>query len=299
MSHARVLLLTPLLVVFVVTSGCVCPPWICGWDGDDPFDDDDREDDDDAIDDDDAVDGDVLDALTFAMTFRATPAPGDDDDSAPGDDDDSARDTRDGVTDVQGTLVTRYWSDHEARTVLCEQHVAFDAEARFEGAPDCGGCTGFLQLRASSVVDVSNPLIDADHCDPAEAVERGLDYGRRLLTPAGVGGLGDFLSIALVDAERGLDEGLVFAPTDGLSYAEQAEALAGSGAVLTHGGYLRATPGGMVVGAGIDQVAGTPDDDAAWFAFWRFFRTPGSNPYEGLAMDGLYSAQSVWVVFPR
>jgi len=305
MNQARLLALALLLAVVPGGTACVCPPWVCGWpddDGVDRFrDDDDREDDDDAAsDDDDAADDDddvsSLDALSFVMSFEAQ-ASGDDDDSASDDDDSAASD--DGVTDIEGTLVTRYWRDHDGGDLLCEQHVAFDGEARFEGAPGCDGCAGFLQLRASSVVDVSNPILDDDHCDPSLAAENGLDYGRLLLRPIGVGGLGDFLSIALLDAEIGIAEGLAFAPGEDLTYAAQAEGLAESGAVLTHGGYLRSTEGGMVEGAGIDQAAGTPDGGDEWFAFWRVFREPSANPFEGEGLRGVYGATSVWIVFPR
>ena len=79
----------------------------------------------------------------------------------------------------------------------------------------------------------------------------------------------------------------------------QAEALEEAGVVLTHGGYLRGTPDGMVEGAGIDQVAGTPDGGDEWFAFWRIFRDPGANPFDGEGLRGVYGATSVWVVFPR
>ncbi len=306
MNQARLVALALLLAVVPGGTACVCPPWVCGWpDGDEEPLRDDDDDDDLPLDDDDAVDDDddVLDALTFVISFEATPAAGDDDDSA-GDDDDSAGDDDDSaeppdVTDIEGTLVTRYWTDHGAGALLCEQHVSFDGEARFAGAPDCAGCDGFLQLRASSVVDVSNPLLDDDHCDPSLAAERGLDYGRLLLRPVGVGGLGDFLSIALVDAETGIADGLAFAPGDDLTYAAQAEALEASGAVLTHGGYLRGDDGGMVVGAGIDQAAGTPSEGDEWFAFWRIFRDPSANSFDGDGLRGVYGATSVWIVFPR
>ena len=299
-TSTRSLLLMLLFVLLPATSACVCPPWICGLDDDDDrerVEDDNREDDREVADDDAAAL--ELDALSFAISFEATAAaPGDDDDSA-GDDDDSAE-ARDGDgADIEGTLVTRYWSDWDREDFICEQHVVFDGSAFFEGAPDCGACTGFLQLRASSIVDVSNPLVDEDHCDPGEAVDRGLNFGPRLLTPNGVGGLGDFLSIALVDANTGLNLGLQFAPGDGLTYADQADALEEDGMLLTHGGYLRSTPEGLVEGAGIDQAAGTPDADSEWFAFWRIFADPDANPYDGPELDGLYAAQSVWIVFPR
>ncbi len=307
MISIRSLLLVLLFVLLPATTACVCPPWICGFDDEDRerFDDSDREDDRDVADNEDPAgddeDADVaeLDALSFAMSFEATAAAAGDDDDSAGDDDDSAEAREGHGAEIEGTLVTRYWSDWEGGELICEQHVLFDGSAFFEGAPDCGSCNGFLQLRASSIVDVSNPLLDDDHCDPGEAVDRGLNFGPRLLTPAGVGGLGDFLSIALVDAQTGLDLGLQFAPGDGLTYAEQADALSEDGMLLTHGGYLRSTPEGLVEGAGIDLAAGTPDADSDWFAFWRIFADPDANPHDGPELDGLYVAQSVWIVFPR
>ena len=280
-----------LLLVGAPQPGCVCPPWMCSWEDDD---DDRRDDDDDVVDDDDDDAVGALDSMTFSMTFRATEAAGDDDDSA-GDDDDSAANVA--RADISGELVARY--EDEDGGLLCEQHVAFDGDAWFDGAPDCSGCTGFLQIRASSVEDVSSPFLDDDHCDPAEASELGLDYAVRLLRPAGIGGLGDFLSIALVDVETALDADLAFAPDADLTYAAQAERLADDGLVLTHGGYLRSTDGGLVEGAGIDQVAGTPAAGDPWFGFWRLFADPNLNSYDGAELRGRYGAQSVWRVYPR
>jgi len=294
LPHSRTALLVALLSFASASVGCVCPPWVCGWgEVDRVWGDEDVRGDREGGDVEEEPSS-VLDAITFALTFEAERKRHGD---RWGDDDDSADSVQ--LVELRGTLVSRYWANYDDRELLCEQHVSFEGEARHEGAPDCEVCTGFIQLRASSVVDVSNPLVDPDHCDPARVEALGLDFGRRLLTPAGVGGLGDFLSIALVDAETGLEEELEFAAGDELSYEGQAEALAAEGAVLTHGGYLRATPEGLVDGAGIDQVAGTPDESSEWFAFFRLFRMDGSNTNEEPILDGLYAAQSVWVVFPR
>ncbi len=299
-----------LLALLSMLTGCVCPPWICGFDDDDRVregrDDDDRDDDDIAAaaddDDDDAL---TIDALSFTITLDVqAPVAGDDDDSA-GDDDDSAGDDDDsaaslpGATAATGTLVTRYWADWDGEVMVCEQHVAFDADVFSDGAPDCDLCSGFIQISASSVRDVSNPVIDGDHCGEADLEAMDANFGVALLRPAGVGGLGDFISIALVDAATGIEDGLQFAPDDGLTYAEQAEALDEQGMALSHGGYLRSTPDGLVEGAGIDQIASTPDGDGEWFAFWRFFRDPALNSWEGADLRGRYAGQSVWIVFPR
>ena len=287
-----------LAVLLLLAPGCACPPWICGAvtfedDEDDDREDDDRED----RDDDDDVSVVFIDALSFTMTLDVDAPAGDDDDSA-GDDDDSAGGLP-GARGATGTLITRYWADDARGELICEQHVAFDADVFSEGAPDCTVCGSFLQISASSVRDVSSPVIDPDQCADADLEAMDADFGVRLLRPAGVGGLGDFLSIALVDAQTGIDGALEFAPDDGLSYAEQADGLAEQGVVLTHGGYLRSTPDGLVEGAGIDQIAGTPDGDGEWFAFWRFFRDPGLNDWDGPDLRGRYAAQSVWIVFPR
>ena len=292
------------LIAFMpATTACVCPPWVCGWETDDDdrerFGDDDRDrvdDDDDAGDDDDEA-GLLIDALSFTMTLDVQALSGDDDDSA-GDDDDSAA-SLDGAAPASGVLVTRYWSDWDGEALICEQHVAFEADVLSDGAPDCDTCTGFLQIQASSVDDISNPVIDPDHCGAEDLEAMDANFGVALLRPAGVGGLGDFISIALMDAEVAIEDGLVFAPDEGLSYAEQADSLAEQGVVLTHGGYLRSTPDGLVEGAGIDQIAGSPADGDDWFAFWRFFRDPDQNSHEGPDMQGRYAGQSVWIVFPR
>ena len=297
-----------LLSCLSLLTGCACPPWICGFwaDDDDDRGDDDRGDDDRERPDDDDDDGDdddggvvLIDALSFTMTLDVDAAVAGDDDDSAGDDDDSAEPTLDGAASATGVLVTRYWSDWDGAAMICEQHVAFAADVFSEGAPDCTTCTGFLQIRASSVEDVSSPVIDDEHCSDDDLAAMDADFGVALLRPAGVGGLGDFLSIALVDAQTGIDDGMVFAPDDGLSYAEQADSLAEQGVVLSHGGYLRSTPDGLVEGAGIDQIAGTPDDDLTWFAFWRFFRDPAQNSWEGADLRGRYAGQSVWIVFPR
>ena len=292
-----------LLVLLSFTAGCACPPWICGFDDEDDIDRDRGRDDDDVQDDDDDDDDDdallAIDALSFAMTLDVQALPGDDDDSAGDDDDSAAPDPLPGASPTTGVLITRYWADWDGGDLICEQHVAFEADVFAEGAPDCTICSGFIQIRASTVDDVSNPVIDGDHCGGADLEAMDADFGVGLLRPAGIGGLGDFISIALVDAATGIEEGLEFAPDDGLSYSEQAEGLDEQGVALSHGGYLRSTPDGLVEGAGIDTIASTPDGDGEWFAFWRFFRDPSVNDWEGAELRGRYAGQSVWIVFPR
>ena len=298
-NSAAFLLIAPLLF-----SGCVCPPWICGFGDDDdvpdrePRDDDDRPgDDDDDDDDDDALL--LIDALSFAITFDVAAPAGDDDDSAGDDDDSAGAPPLPGASAATGVLITRYWADWDGGDLICEQHVSFAADVFADGAPDCALCSGFIQIRASSVDDISNPVIDSEHCGAADLEAMDANFGVGLLRPAGVGGLGDFISIALVDAASGIEQGLEFAPDDGLSYADQADAMAEQGVALTHGGYLRSTQDGLVEGAGIDTIAGTPDGDGEWFAFWRFFRDPNVNGWEGPDLRGRYAGQSVWIVFPR
>ena len=197
----------------------------CGGDDDDATgaDDDDATggDDDDATGDDDDATGDDDDDATGDDDDDATgddddDATGDDDDDATGDDDDDATAPGGMVTEisfelalsieegaVEALLASVYWADSAAGDVICRHFLEAEGMVEFGDGlvSGCANCTGRIDLDPASLVDVSQPGVEPEHCDPAALIAAGLSYGPSLLTPAPAG-FGDFLTTALIDAGR-------------------------------------------------------------------------------------------------
>ena len=243
-------------------------------DDDDVVDDDDGADDDDAVDDDDATgpSGDVVLAFAFELEVE------------------------DG--DSSGVLRVDF-VDPAAGELVCRQRLQFAGTASFgPGLVDgCAACTGVLSIDPDSVLDLTNPAVDAEDCDPNWILGSQLNYGGGMLTPRADGGFGDLLTIGLIDLDRfeALD---LFVDRAGEYDAAALRAVFdAAGTSIAQIGYLQDVAGSVAAGTGIAAVAETagPGGDD-WLAAWQIYRSPAVNSYDGLDLRGAYLGRMLWNV---
>ncbi len=166
----------------------------------DNHDDDDSaaDDDDSAADDDDSAADDDDDSATTDDDDDSATTDDDDDDSADDDDDDSADDDDDSVDPDAWTVQAQFifvYLDQDPATgqyaLECVQRVEVDGVADFGFSVgsdnNCTNCTGMMNFDYETAIDVSNPGVNPNDCDPAIFEDKNVvDYGFAFLTPAGV-----------------------------------------------------------------------------------------------------------------
>jgi len=324
MRNLYYLLLAAVLGLSMSLYGC--PPTADDDDSTPPADDDDVTDDDD--DDDDDNTGFEYEALTFGAQITVI-APdddderddddsaGDDDDSAMDDDDDSAMDDDDDSSaddddiapddddsappadayDVSIVFYFSYWADQAAGVLACQQLVQATGEAvfGFNAVEDgtCNNCTGHIVLDPTSFTDISDPLVDPDHCDVAVLDEAGTNYGFAMTAPAPDGGA-DFVELGTLNAAAMEALGAA-ADTGGNQTAAQITAdLAGGGYAFVQAAAINATAATVSAQSGLDAVANPVGAGQSWYYFWYFYKDPATNPHEGTDMHGEYFAGSFW-----
>ena len=244
-----------------------------------PPDDDDVGDDDDNVDDDDASTF-SYDALTFGATLSVITA------------------ARDDVFVVDATYSLTYWYDQAAGVEECRQLISMEGEAVFGYDPvgdgSCTTCTGVIIFDPTTVVDISDPYTDPDHCDTAVLDAEGVNIGDAMTLEPPNGG-GDFLSMALINQ---YSWGVLGNSADlgGSTTASSLESdLAGAGLALEHVGLVNNLPDSMSAQVGLDGVATAADNGTStWNFFWYIYRDPTGNPYEGDELQGDYYVGSFW-----
>ena len=312
----RLTRLTSLFLLFVLlTAALGCPPRSSRSDrGDDDDDDSASGDDDDATGDDDDATGDDDDATgdDDDATGDDDDATGDDDD-ATGDDDDATGDDDDdgalninqqsftGEMTVNGSSVSalfffNYWQDMGSGLLECIQTVQVSGTASVGTGvvgSGCSGCNALLTFDESTAVDISNPSIDPDACDPATLTAAGADLGTFLLTSQANGGGEDFLQIALVHETLASAAG-VSDISSSTSLADQVADSSAEGLELTHVGGILNDSNGYMVGAGLASIALSLGND--YLIFWIVEKSPAVNPYAGTGLDGDYMLSAIYLL---
>jgi hypothetical protein len=153
----------------------------------------------------------------------------------------------------------------------------------------CANCTGVIYFDPASLVDVSDPGTDPDHCDPSILDEYQVNYGLGMTEEAG-----DFMSLGLIDAAAMATLGLS-ADVYGVQTSEQLEAeLASGGFDFVQAGLVNAVPETISAQAGLDWVANPAEAGSLWYFFWYVYRDPVTNPYEGSDLVGDYYVAAFW-----
>jgi hypothetical protein len=265
------------LMLLLLLSACA--PTQRSNDDDDANDDDAVNDDDDASNDDDAVDDDDASGpsgdthLTFEMEFDVVGG------------------------DLDGVLSISFADN--AGDLTCRQRLLFDGSVAFGAGliTDCPGCTGVLTIDPESVLDLTNPAVDSEDCDPAWIVSSQLNYGVGMLTPRDQDGFGDLLSIGLIDIERFAGLGLFVDQAQEYDAPALISAFQDGGTAIAQIGYLADEVGSVTNGTGFGAVAeGAGPGGDAWLAAWQIYRNPAVNPYTGLDMEGQYLGRMLWNV---
>ncbi len=269
-------------------------------------------------DDDDDDDDDDWEYLRFSwsMTF-SDPGP-----KPPLDDDDSGADEG-GAWEVEAEILFAYveWDAATGvETVECVQRVLVEGVAGFGPAvgleEGCGNCTAFIEFDHLTALDVSNPGVNADDCDPAifdgEAV---INYGMGFLTPSGVEpghiwqedgaatNYGDWLRLGVVNRAVHDEEGTDFCLGDvdctpsGLQ-AAAVERL-GESAVYAASVALDAREGAGTAAAllGLEAVTGPIDGASDWLFGGTLSRNSEENPFgDPVSLRGDYEGEAGFVL---
>lgn len=279
-----------LCVLALLVSGC--PADLAGDDDSAPIDDDDSALDDPAPDDDADDDDDwtTVEPFWFSFSFVMTV-----DDEPAGDDDDSAGPIS---RSVSMEYVLTLWWDIYAGVGGCEQHLVVQGQLLDGPGPveGCADCAGLALFDRTTVVDVSDPAADPDHCYPSEMVGALGVPAELLVTPA-MGGYGDFLSLALMEADVVAGLELPNHPDAAGWVQEQREELASYDLELTHLGLVQASPGSFTGGSGISTLSDAPEPESDWYFFWSVTAPQGQPGGENLAGERL--GWGLWLVtFP-
>ncbi|HCP44728.1 MAG TPA: hypothetical protein DIU15_01670, partial [Deltaproteobacteria bacterium] len=175
---------------------------------------------DDDDDDDDTAAEFALAAISFSIEMEAVPV------------DDSS-------TDISAVFGVNYWAEYnEATQILnCTQWIQIAGSATFGpgilAGEGCNNCTGSIEFDHTSATDISDPATNPDDCDVAELDLAGANFGPSLLTPITDGGMGDFLSLGLVDVTTMSDQGMELTVDGGYSAAEIEQTLSEYGLEFT------------------------------------------------------------------
>ena len=203
-----------------------------------------------------------------------------------------------GNADVLANFAAIYYTDIDVVVVYCTEHVEVTGTAVFGPTvvPDCPNCTGLLSFDESSVVNITDPTTDPEHCTPAFLDEFAGGYLTNHLTPIANNGYGDFLSIALIDASTMDALGLSLSIFPGSSASELTTQLADVGVEFTHAGYVNKQPGSLSETSGLEQVAANAGGDSPWLGYWIIFKYPNTDSYAGSDMSGTYGGNSNWII---
>ncbi|MBN95320.1 MAG: hypothetical protein CL928_14845 [Deltaproteobacteria bacterium] len=203
--------------------------------------------------------------------------------------------------------------------LYCDQRIDATGEAVFgpDLVPDagCNNCTGYITMDPTTVNDVSDPGSNPTDCDPLELNDLGFQlldpqggepvdvfnssFGMHVLTPLAEGGVGDFLSMALVDADAMHTLGLylaqgVGASPPGFSAADMQATLDVDGLELSHAGYVDNVTGSYADHTGLNEMAASAGGSSTWLGFWQISRDPAENTHDAADMNGVYGGQMIW-----
>jgi hypothetical protein len=158
----------------------------------------------------------------------------------------------------------------------------------------CADCTGHIALDPASFVDVSDPAVDPDNCDPGVLDNAGVNFGEAMTASVEDGGGADFQQLGLIDAATMQALG-VSADLNGNQTAAQITSdLAGGGYHLAQAAGMHAIGTTVSGQSGLDAVANPMSDGSEWLYFWYIYRDPATNPHEGADMVGDYYAGGFW-----
>ncbi len=254
-------------------------------------------------DDDDATDDDDFGPDDDDVTRPDDDDFGTDDDDFGTDDDDFGTDDDDfvppGDVTVIGEYRFEYYIDLQNGIPWCTQVMQFTGSASFgpDLVPDCIPCTGRVDFAQGSFVDVSNPAVDPDHCDPATLQAQGTDYGVRMTDPADYGDFSDVLG--LIDSDSlgalGLDMTTGF-DTDSTAAGREAE-YSQFGLDFTHGGFVNADATSLAGSAGLEQITRPPTPGSGFLAAWDIYLDPTANSYSGPELVGPYAGDAMFVLY--
>ncbi len=195
-----------------------------------------------------------------------------------------------GSAEVFATFESSYYT--EEGVLLCREQMEVTGEAVFgaTSVPDCPNCTGLLHFDETSLVNVTDPTSNPDHCVGE------FPLSRALLQSQQEGGLGDFLTIALVDVATMNAHGLNLYVDDSISLSETISGWADNyGLEFTHAAYINNQPDTWASMAELDAIAASAGDGSPWLAYWAIGKDPEANTYEGSDLSGLYIAESLWM----
>ena len=247
-----------------------------------PVGDDDTSGDDDStpVGDDDSTTPDFAPAgLSFELSLTANPGLG-------------------GNVGILANFTVRYWEDLANGVLLCNQRMDVKGSATFGYGvmgTDCGSCTGHISFEQSTAQDVSNPAIDPDDCDSAVLAAANKDYGTYLLTSISNSGLGDFLDLALLDADSVDQLGIEYTDNSDFTTADLISQIEGQGATFTHFAAVEAVTNSLSQLSALGTVA-EPIGSTLWYPYFWFGVDPSQNPNTGMEMDGDYFGQAMWTV---
>lgn len=202
----------------------------------------------------------------------------------------------DAVHQVTGTYGFQYWEDIEAGVPLCTQTMTFEGEAWFgegtlvgrAGAADCERCSGYLQVDPGKIVETTNPETNPDDCTGEDLEIAVNDWGMLLTTPVSPTTNGDFLQMALLDADTQAANGLHLRLDEpSTSASALGEKWSDSGLIYTHAGYVHAYQGSLAITACTFLLSATPEPDSAYLSAWEITRPPEAI-VEG-SPEGAYS----------
>ncbi len=260
----------------------------------DAGDDDSAGDDDDSAGDDDDSTGDDDSAGDDDDSTGDDDSAGDDDvagdDDSAGDDDDAGEDR------VAGTYTLTFYSDAASGSIECAQTFSFEADLEIGPLSGCGHCLSQLVVDPSSVADTTDASTNSSHCPSVWLEGEPWNAGSELLLPLAVGGAGDLLSLALVDAATLAAGSGALAQDGGVAVADLREAWDDLGLDMSHVGYVRAWAGSHSHSYGLVDRAAPAEEDSPWVAFWQVYRNPGSNPSQGAEFAGTFGGQGLWAL---
>ncbi len=206
--------------------------------------------------------------------------------------------------------------DQAAQTsnLTCNQRVEVDgtAEFGFGLVPACSNCTGIMEFDSSSAVDVSNPAMTADDCDPVFLVDNNISMGLAMLNAFGstpgywptdtdTRNWGDFLSIATMDENTqqvlGWD-GSATGTVDLTASGNADWAMTGYGADFTHVGLVNGAEGSGTFASesGIEGVANSAGPGSDYYFYFVIVKDPAANTHEGMDMLGPYIGFARFVI---
>ena len=117
-----------------------------------------------------------------------------------------------------------------------------------------------------------------------------------LLTPISDGGYGDFLNLALMDAPTGI--GLERpVTTGGEAFGTLSQSLQDFQLELIHIGYTELLINSLGDSSGLETVAAPSGVGSLWYAYWKIFRDPTTNPHQGpITLGGDYAGEALFFI---